>query len=207
MPSYILALDQGTTSSRAVLFDESGEPVAIAQHTFPQYFPQPGWVEHDPDEIWESQMKAAREVIRESGITAHDIAGIGITNQRETTLLWDRKTGRPVCNAIVWQCRRTAAICDRLRAEGYEEMIRTRTGLVIDAYFSGTKIQWMLDNIPGIRTRAEKGDLAFGTVDSWLVYRLTGGRLHVTDPSNASRTLLYNITEHRWDRQIFETFH
>ena len=207
MPSYILALDQGTTSSRAVLFDESGEPVAIAQHTFPQYFPQPGWVEHDPDEIWESQMKAAREVIRESGITAHDIAGIGITNQRETTLLWDRKTGRPVCNAIVWQCRRTAAICDRLRAEGYEEMIRTRTGLVIDAYFSGTKIQWMLDNIPGIRTRAEKGDLAFGTVDSWLVYRLTGGRLHVTDPSNASRTLLYNITEHRWDRHIFETFH
>ena len=207
MPSYILALDQGTTSSRAILFDRSGAPVAIAQYEFPQYFPQPGWVEHDPDEIWESQMKAAREVIRESGITAHDIAGIGITNQRETTLLWDRKTGRPVCNAIVWQCRRTAAICDRLRAEGYEEMIRTRTGLVIDAYFSGTKIQWMLDNIPGIRTRAEKGDLAFGTVDSWLVYRLTGGRLHVTDPSNASRTLLYNITEHRWDRQIFETFH
>ena len=207
MPSYILALDQGTTSSRAILFDRSGAPVAVAQYEFPQYFPQPGWVEHDPDEIWGSQMKAAREVIRESGITAHDIAGIGITNQRETTLLWDRKTGRPVCNAIVWQCRRTAAICDRLRAEGYEEMIRTRTGLVIDAYFSGTKIQWMLDNIPGIRTRAEKGNLAFGTVDSWLVYRLTGGRLHVTDPSNASRTLLYNITEHRWDRQTFETFH
>ena len=140
MPSYILALDQGTTSSRAILFDRSGAPVAVAQYEFPQYFPQPGWVEHDPDEIWESQMKAAREVIRESGIKAHDIAGIGITNQRETTLLWDRKTGRPVCNAIVWQCRRTAAICDRLRAEGYEEMIRTRTGLVIDAYFSGTKI-------------------------------------------------------------------
>ena len=207
MPSYILALDQGTTSSRAILFDRSGAPVAVAQYEFPQYFPQPGWVEHDPDEIWESQMKATRQVIRESGITAHDIAGIGITNQRETTLLWDRKTGRPVCNAIVWQCRRTAAICDRLRGQGYEEMIRTRTGLVIDAYFSGTKIQWMLDNIPGIRTRAEKGDLAFGTVDSWLVYRLTGGRLHVTDPSNASRTLLYNITEHRWDRQILEAFH
>jgi glycerol kinase len=207
MPTYILALDQGTTSSRAILFGRNGQPVAVAQHEFPQYFPRPGWVEHDPDEIWASQLKAAQDVIYKSGITANEIAGIGISNQRETTLLWDRQTGQPVSNAIVWQCRRTASICEKLRAEGHEEMIRTRTGLVLDAYFSGTKIQWILENIPGVRARAEKGDLAFGTVDSWLIYRLTGGRIHVTDPSNACRTLLYNITERQWDKEIYEKFH
>lgn len=207
MSSYILALDQGTTSSRAILFDRNGLPVEMAQNEFPQYFPQPGWVEHDPEEIWQSQLNAACEVIQKRGISADEIAALGITNQRETAVLWDRNTGQPVSRAIVWQCRRTAALCDRLRSEGYEDMIRSRTGLVLDAYFSGTKIQWILDNNPDLRRRAEKGELAFGTVDSWLIYRLTGGRLHVTDPTNASRTMLYNIAERQWDREIYETFH
>ena len=204
MASYILALDQGTTSSRAILFDQAGMPVATCSHEFPQHFPQPGWVEHDPNDIWESQLSAAQDVIRDSGISVHDIAGVGIANQRETTIVWDRRTGQPIANAIVWQCRRTAALCDRLKAHGLEQMIRTRTGLVLDAYFSGTKVQWLLDHIPGARSRAEHGELAFGTVDSWLIYRLTNGRVHVTDPSNASRTLLYNILECQWDKDIIQ---
>ena len=202
MSSYLLALDQGTTSSRALLFDAAGQPVANHNEPFTQHFPQPGWVEHDPEDLWQSQLAAAKAVIRESGVSPHDIAAIGIANQRETTLIWDRRTGQPIANAIVWQCRRTASLCDRLQADGMEPEVRSRTGLTLDAYFSGTKIAWLLDQIPDARKRAERGELAFGTVDSWLIHRLTNGRYHLTDPSNASRTLLYNIVERRWDETL-----
>lgn len=201
---YILSLDQGTTSSRAIVFDESGSIVSVAQRPFRQIFPQPGWVEHDANEIWSSQAGVVAEVLAGVNVEAGDIAGIGITNQRETTVVWDRVTGQPICHAIVWQDRRTAAHCDRLKAEGLEETFRDKTGLVLDAYFSGTKIAWILDNIPGARRRAERGDLAFGTVDSWLAYKLTGGRLHITDPSNASRTLLFNIHTGAWDDALLK---
>ncbi len=206
MTSYILALDQGTTSSRALLFDRQGTLRGVAQKEITQLFPQPGWVEHDPGEIWSSQISVASEVLGQTGITSRDIAAIGITNQRETTIVWDRLTGKPVMNAIVWQDRRTAALCDRLRANGHESLIRERTGLVIDAYFSGTKIQWILDNVQGVRTRADAGELAFGTVDSWLVWNLTGGRRHLTDATNASRTLLYNIHTGEWDDELLRLF-
>jgi glycerol kinase len=203
---YILSLDQGTTSSRAILFDRAGQVAAVAQREFRQIFPQPGWVEHDADEIWQTQYSVACEVLKQNHLTAADVDAVGITNQRETTLLWDRKTGRPLANAIVWQDRRTAARCDALRASGLAKKIQKKTGLVLDAYFSGTKLQWLLDNVPGARARAEKGELAFGTVDSWLVWNLTGGGLHVTDASNASRTLLFNIHTLDWDAELLKIF-
>jgi len=196
---YVLALDQGTTSSRAIVFDHGGNIHAVVQKEFNQIYPQPGWVEHDPNEIWTSQAKVAVEAVRKAGITAGDVAAIGITNQRETTVVWDRLTGIPFCNAIVWQDRRTAGICDKLKEEGHENLIRNKTGLVIDAYFSGTKINWILNNIDGARAKAQAGELAFGTVDSWLIWQLTEGKKHVTDVSNASRTLLYNIHDGDWD--------
>ena len=199
---YVLALDQGTTSSRAILFDHQGRATAVAQQEFEQLFPQPGWVEHRPEDIWSSQLNAARVVLRESDVKADQIAAIGITNQRETTIIWDRETGAPIHNAIVWQCRRTASDCDRMRAEGLAPMFQQRTGLVLDAYFSGTKVRWLLDNVPGARERAASGKLAFGTVDSWLIWKLTGGRVHATDPSNASRTLLFNIERGDWDDEL-----
>jgi len=202
MSQYILALDQGTTSSRAIVFGEGGRPVAAAQKEFRQYFPQPGWVEHDPAELWSTQSGVAQEAITRAGLRAGDIAAIGITNQRETALIWDRATGQPIHNAIVWQDRRTAPLCDALRAQGHEETFRQKTGLLLDAYFSGTKVRWMLDHVPGARERAERGELAFGTVDSWLVYNLTGGELHLTDATNASRTLLYNIHTGDWDDDL-----
>ncbi|MFO7692816.1 MAG: glycerol kinase GlpK [Vicinamibacterales bacterium] len=198
----ILALDQGTTSSRAILFDHSGAVVAVAQREFPQIFPKPGWVEHDPKEIWASQIAVAAEAIARSQGGAASVAAVGITNQRETTVVWDRKTGEPVSNAIVWQDRRTADRCDALKAAGFETLVRQRTGLVIDAYFSGTKLAWILDNVPGARAKAAEGRLAFGTVDSWLVWQLTGGRVHVTDVSNASRTMLFNIHTLEWDEEL-----
>jgi glycerol kinase len=204
MKKYILSLDQGTTSSRAVLFDHDGAIAALAQREFTQFYPKEGWVEHDPLEIWNTQSAVMREALAKAGATAGDVAAIGITNQRETTVIWDRKTGKPVYNAIVWQCRRTAEICDRLKAENWEPYIRKATGLVLDAYFSGTKVKWILDNVPGAREKAEAGGLAFGTVDTWLLWNLTGGRVHATDYSNASRTLLYNIRELRWDKKILE---
>jgi glycerol kinase len=200
----ILALDQGTTSSRALVFDREGNVRGLAQKEFRQLFPRPGWVEHDAGEIWASQLGVAVEAIARAGLTAADIAAIGITNQRETTVVWDRRTGKPIHNAIVWQDRRTAGECDRLRGGGLEPLFRARTGLVLDAYFSGTKIAWILDQVPGARSRAERGELAFGTIDSWLVWNLTGGGRHLTDASNASRTLLYNIGENRWDRELLE---
>jgi glycerol kinase len=199
---YLLALDQGTTSSRAILFDAEGQVCAIAQQEFEQLFPRPGWVEHRPGDIWASQSAVAAEVLARAGVRPGEVAAIGITNQRETTLLWDRKTGAPVCNAIVWQDRRTAPICERLRADGAGPLIQARTGLVIDPYFSGTKLQWMLDNVAGARARAERGELAFGTVDSWLIWNLTQGRLHVTDPTNASRTQLFDIHRGCWDDEL-----
>jgi glycerol kinase len=201
-PRYILALDQGTTSSRAMLFDHSGRIVAAASQEYPQIFPRPGWVEHDPEAIWSSQLHCAQEALRQSGAQSSEVAAIGITNQRETTILWEKATGRPVMNAIVWQDRRTAPLCDTLRAESWEAPIRQKTGLVIDAYFSGTKIAWMLDNLPGLRERAERGEILFGTVDSWLLWRLTSGSVHTTDYSNASRTMLYNIHTLAWDDEI-----
>ena len=204
MMRYVLALDQGTTSSRAILFDREGMARASSQLEFPQIYPQPGWVEHDPLAIWETQRRVAREAIEQAGAAPGEIAALGITNQRETVVVWDRATGEPVYNAIVWQDRRTAAACDRLRAEGYEELIRSKTGLTIDAYFSGTKLAWILDNIPGARARAKAGGLAFGTIDSWLVWKLSGGRLHLTDPSNASRTMLFNIHTLEWDAELLE---
>jgi glycerol kinase len=204
--SYVFALDQGTTSSRAILFDREGGIKGVAQREFRQLFPEPGWVEHDPQEIWTSQAGAAVEVLAGAGVRARDVAAIGIANQRETTIVWDRKTGRPIANAIVWQDRRTANICDRLRAEGAEPLFRERTGLVLDAYFSGTKLAWLLDNVDGARRRAETGELAFGTVDSWLLWKLTDGRLHVTDASNASRTLLFNIHTLQWDDDLLRVF-
>ncbi|ADY26257.1 Glycerol kinase [Deinococcus proteolyticus MRP] len=199
---YILALDQGTTSSRAIVFNRQGHIMAVAQREFEQHFPQSGWVEHDAEEIWSTQSGVAQEAITRAGLRASNIAAIGITNQRETTLVWDRGTGQPIHNAIVWQDRRTAELCDRLRAEGKDELIREKTGLLLDAYFSGTKVKWILDHVPGARQAAEAGELAFGTVDSWLVYNLTGGQLHITDASNASRTLLYNIHTGDWDDEL-----
>ena len=206
MQHYILALDQGTTSSRAILFDRAGQVAGVAQQEFRQIFPQPGWVEHDAGEIWRSQLAVATEVLRRAGLQAGQIDSVAITNQRETTLLWDRATGEPVANAIVWQDRRTAGRCDALRAQGRAGMIQKKTGLVLDAYFSGTKLQWLLDNVPGARARARKGELAFGTIDSWLIWKLTGGQRHVTDASNASRTLLFNIHTLQWDPQLLALF-
>ncbi|MCY3009540.1 MAG: glycerol kinase GlpK [Planctomycetota bacterium] len=200
--SMILSLDQGTTSSRAILFDREGTIRGVAQQEFQQFYPEAGWVEHDPEEIWTSQRDVARQVIAEAGISSKEIAAIGITNQRETTIVWDRKTGVSIHPAIVWQDRRTASICDQLKAEGKAVVIQNKTGLVVDAYFSGTKIQWILDHVPGARAKAEKGELACGTVDSWLVWKMTGGKVHVTDPSNASRTMLYNITTREWDDEL-----
>jgi glycerol kinase len=197
-----MALDQGTTSSRALLFDQAGAVVAVDQHEFPQHFPKPGWVEHDPEEIWDSQLRAARGALEKAGARGADLAAIGITNQRETTLVWDRKTGTPIHRAIVWQSRQTAGICEDLRARGLEEEVRRRTGLVIDAYFSGTKIRFILDAVEGAQARAEAGELAFGTVDTWLLQKLTKGRVHATEYSNASRTLLYNVFECDWDDML-----
>ncbi len=202
MERYVLALDQGTTSSRAILFDRAARIIALVQREFPQIYPQPGWVEHDPMDIWESQLAVAREALATAGVTASQVAAIGITNQRETTVLWDRATGHPVHNAVVWQCRRSAGLCDALKAGGYETAVRTRTGLVIDAYFSGTKIQWLLENVPGLQARAERGEICFGTVDTWLAWKLTGGRAWVTDYSNASRTMLFNIHQLAWDANL-----
>jgi len=202
MSGYILALDQGTSSSRALVFDAEGRIRGFAQREFRQIYPQPGWVEHDPEEIWDSQREAALQALRASGIAPGEIAALGITNQRETTILWERATGRPIHNAIVWQCRRTAPLCEKLRAEGFDRLILERTGLVLDAYFSGTKIRWLLDHVPGARERARRGQLCAGTVDTWLIWKLTGGRVHATDPSNASRTLLYNIHTRAWDEEI-----
>lgn len=199
---YIIALDQGTTSSRTILFNKEGKPLEQVSKEFRQIYPQPGWVEHDPLEIWESQLWTLKEVLKRSADPLHEIAAIGITNQRETTLVWERASGKPVYNAIVWQCRRTANICEELKQKGLEEKIREKTGLVLDAYFSGTKVKWILDNAAGAREKAEKGELCFGTVDSWLIYKLTGGKVHVTDYSNASRTLLYNIKDKKWDAEI-----
>jgi glycerol kinase len=199
MSEFILALDQGTTSSRALLFDRAGTVAGVDQYEFKQYFPEPGWVEHDPLEIWESQLRAARGVLEKTGVAASDLAAVGITNQRETAIVWERESGRPIHPAIVWQSRQTADICESLRKRGLEEEVRTRTGLVIDSYFSGTKIRFILDAVEGAQKRAEAGELCFGTVDSWLLYRLTGGRVHATEYSNASRTLLYNIHERQWD--------
>ena len=204
MPDYILALDQGTTSSRAILFDRQGRIVSVAQQEFPQIYPQAGWVEHDPEAIWSSQRDCARQVLSQANLQASDIAAIGITNQRETTVVWDRATGEPIHNAIVWQCRRTASICEKLKKDKFDRVIRRKTGLVTDAYFSGTKVAWMLDNVKGARKRAQAGELAFGTVDTWLINRLSGGKAHVTDVSNASRTLLYNIRKQRWEDEILK---
>lgn len=206
MQHYILALDQGTTSSRAILFDRAGQVAGVAQQEFGQIFPQPGWVEHDASLIWRSQLAVATEVLQRAGLQARQIDSVAITNQRETTVLWDRATGEPVANAIVWQDRRTAGRCDALRAQGRAGMIQKKTGLVLDAYFSGTKLQWLLDNVPGARARARKGELAFGTIDSWLIWKLTGGQRHVTDASNASRTLLFNIHTLQWDPRLLALF-
>ena len=202
METYIAALDQGTTTSRAILFNSRGEIVAKAQYPFRQIFPQPGWVEHDPMEIWATTSRALAEAVDTAHIDPKAIAGIGITNQRETAILWDRRTGQPVYNAIVWQCRRTAEICDRLKAEGLGETVTEKTGLLIDAYFSGTKLKWIMDHVPGVRQRAERGELCAGTVDSWLIWNLTGGKAHVTDYSNASRTMLFNIHTLQWDPEL-----
>lgn len=201
---YILALDQGTTSSRAIIFDHTGRAVASVNQEFPQIYPQPAWVEHAPEDIWSSQIAVARRVLEKQGLTAGDIAAIGITNQRETAVVWDKASGRPAMNAIVWQDRRTSGICDQLKADGWEPKIREKTGLVIDAYFSGTKVKWMLDNVAGLRERAERGELLFGNVDTYLIWRLTGGRVHVTDYSNASRTMLFNIHTLDWDDEVLQ---
>ena len=202
MQRYILALDQGTTSSRAILFSRDGGVAGHAQKGFRQHYPQPGWVEHDPEEIWESEREVAAQALRESG-HAHEVAGIGITNQRETTILWDRASGKPIYNAIVWQCRRTADIADGLREKtGVSELVAERTGLQIDAYFSATKIKWLLDHVPGAREKAERGELLFGTVETWLIWKLTGGKVHVTDYSNAGRTMLFNIHTLSWDKEL-----
>ena len=203
---YILALDQGTTSSRAILFDRQGAVVAVAQKEYPQIYPRPGWVEHDPDAIWSSQFEVLQEVIERAAVPPTDIAGIGITNQRETTVVWDRATGRPIHPAIVWQDRRTAPLCDALKRRKLAPLIRRKTGLVVDAYFSATKLAWLLKHVPGARARARRGELAFGTVDSWLIWNLTGGRTHVTDASNASRTMLFNLKTGDWDPELLELF-
>ena len=203
---FVAALDQGTTSSRAIVFDHAGSIVSVAQKEFPQIFPKPGWVEHDPQDIWSTQAGVAAEALTKASVRATDVAAIGITNQRETTVVWDRMTGVPICNAIVWQDRRTASICDKLRARKLDRVIRRKTGLVIDAYFSATKVQWMLQHVKGARARAKAGELAFGTVDSWLVWNLTGGKVHVTDASNASRTMLFNIVTGEWDDELLKIF-
>ena len=200
--SYIMALDAGTTSNRCILFDKAGRMCSVAQKEFTQYFPKPGWVEHDANEIWATQLGVALSAMNKIGVGAAEIAAIGITNQRETTIVWDRETGEPVCHAIVWQCRRTSALCDELKAKGLTEMFRQKTGLVIDAYFSATKLKWILDNVPGVRARAEAGQLLFGTVETWLIWKLTGGRVHVTDYTNASRTMMFNIHTLTWDDDI-----
>ncbi|PZN13554.1 MAG: glycerol kinase [Bacillota bacterium] len=202
MARYVLALDQGTTSSRAILFDRQGNVVAVRNQEFRQIYPKPGWVEHDPLDIWDSQIAVAKAVLKEAGVDPSDIAAIGVTNQRETTVVWDRQTGQPVHNAIVWQDRRTADMCTEIKRQGREQLFRERTGLVVDPYFSGTKIAWLLDNVPGLRERAERGEVLFGTVDTWLVWKLTGGKVHVTDYSNASRTLLFNIHTLDWDDEL-----
>lgn len=204
MKKYILSLDQGTTSSRAILFDKNGSPVAIAQHEFSQMFPKSGWVEHDPMEIWSTQSGVAREVLEKTGIDPKEISALGITNQRETTVVWDKHTGKPIYNAIVWQCRRTAPICDQLKANGLEHAVREKTGLLIDAYFSATKIKWILDNVGGARQQAQQGNLLFGTIDTWLIWNLTRSKTHVTDYSNASRTMLFNIHTLQWDADILQ---
>ncbi len=202
MKKYILALDQGTTSSRAIVFDHESNIVTVAQQEFTQIFPQPGWVEHNAMEIWATQLSVAQKALQQANISASEIAAIGITNQRETTVVWDRQSGEPIHHAIVWQDRRTAPLCEQLKNAGHEALVRNKTGLVIDAYFSGTKVRWMLDNVPGARAKAEKGDLLFGTIDSWLTWKLTGGKVHVTDYSNASRTLLFNIHTLDWDDEL-----
>ncbi|MBE3579052.1 MAG: glycerol kinase GlpK [Caldanaerobacter subterraneus] len=204
MAKYVMALDQGTTSSRAIIFDHSGKMIASLNKEFRQIYPKPGWVEHDPMEIWESQIEVAKGVIEKAGIKPEDIAAIGITNQRETTVVWDKNTGKPIYNAIVWQCRRTAPICDELKNRGFDKKIREKTGLVVDAYFSGTKVKWILDNVEGAREKAERGELLFGNIDTWLIWNLTRGKVHVTDYSNASRTMLFNIHELKWDKEILE---
>jgi glycerol kinase len=203
-PKYIIALDQGTTSSRAVLFNQQGEIIDIAQQEFQQIFPTSGWVEHDPEEIWNTQFGVLQKVISDNRIDYKSIAAIGITNQRETTVLWDRATGQPIYNAIVWQDKRTASICEELKANGMTDYVRENTGLVIDSYFSATKVKWILDKVEGARQRAEKGELAFGTIDTWLIWKLTNGKSHVTDYSNASRTMLYNIRELKWDEKLLK---
>ena len=204
MAKYVMALDAGTTSNRCILFDKKGRVCSSAQREFTQYFPRPGWVEHDADEIWASQLGVAVEAMNKIGASAEDIAAIGITNQRETVIVWDKATGEPVCRAIVWQCRRTSGYCDSLKAKGLTEKFRDKTGLVIDAYFSGTKIKWILDNVPDAREKAEKGELLFGTVETWLIWKLTKGKVHVTDYSNASRTMLFNINSLEWDEEILK---
>ncbi len=204
MAKYIMSLDAGTTSNRCILFNEHGEMCSVAQKEFTQYFPKPGWVEHDPEEIWATQLEVAQKAMANLGVTAADIAAIGITNQRETAIVWDKITGIPIYPAIVWQCRRTSEYCDSLKAKGVTEVFREKTGLVIDAYFSGTKIKWILDNVEGARERAENGELLFGTVETWLIWKLTGGKVHVTDYSNASRTMLFNIQTLQWDDEILQ---
>ena len=204
MTKYILSIDQGTTSSRAILFDKKANIMGIAQKEFTQYYPQNAWVEHDPNEIWATQLGVITEVLAKNGVYPSDISAIGITNQRETTILWDKITGQPLYNAIVWQDRRTASFCDELKKQGVDKIFLEKTGLVLDSYFSGTKLKWLLDNIPNARARAEKGELAFGTVDSWLIYKLTGGKVHATDQSNASRTMMYNIITGSWDNELLE---
>ena len=204
MKNYVMAFDQGTTSCRAILFDKDGKIVGVSQQEFAQIYPKPGWVEHDAMEIWGTQSGVARQVLEVNGIRPDEIAAIGITNQRETTVVWDKNTGRPVYNAIVWQCRRTADICEELKAKGYEDLVREKTGLVIDAYFSGTKIKWILDNVEGAREKAERGDLLFGTMDTWLIWNLTRGKVHVTDYTNASRTMIFNINTLEWDDELLE---
>ncbi|MDP4164516.1 MAG: FGGY family carbohydrate kinase, partial [Bacillota bacterium] len=204
MGKFILSLDQGTTSSRAILFNKAGEIVNTAQKEFTQHFPKPGWVEHNANEIWGSILSVIASCLSESGVKAEDIAGIGITNQRETTVVWDKETGAPVYHAIVWQSRQTSQICDELKEQGYNDLFREKTGLLIDAYFSGTKVKWILDNVVGAREKAEQGKLLFGTIDTWLIWKLSGGKVHVTDYSNASRTLMYNIHELKWDEELLE---
>ena len=207
MEKYILALDQGTTSSRAIVFDKKGNIISVAQKEFTQYFPKPGWVEHDPAEIWSTQTGVVAEAITKKYLSIENIEAIGITNQRETVVVWDRKTGKPVYNAIVWQDKRTANFCDDLKKQGKEQLIREKTGLVIDAYFSGTKIKWILDNVEGARKKAEAGDLIMGTIDTWLIWNFTKGKQHVTDVTNASRTLLFNINTMDWDDELLELFY
>ena len=204
MGRYVMALDAGTTSNRCILFNKKGEMCSVAQREFTQYFPKPGWVEHDADEIWATMLGVAVEAMTMIGASAKDIAAIGITNQRETTIVWDKETGEPIHPAIVWQCRRTSGYCDELKEKGLTEEFRRKTGLVIDAYFSGTKVKWLLDHVPGARERAEKGELLFGTVETWLIWKLTKGRVHVTDYSNASRTMLFNINTLQWDDEILK---